>query len=83
MSRRTRDVRQGDLFGASAEAAAAPRGCPEMPREALLERLANPGAARLTVLTPNLRLAQALTAEVDAIHIAARRSHWEAPDVLS
>ena len=78
MSRRTLDTRQGDLF-------AAPAGEPSrndsIDRPSLLARLA--AGERLTVVTPNLRLAQALVAEVDAIHLAERRSHWEAPDALS
>jgi ATP-dependent helicase/nuclease subunit B len=37
---------------------------------------------RLTVLTPNRRLAQSLLAEVDGLQLAAGRGSWEAPDIL-
>src|SRR5438094_39665 len=48
----------------------------------LFQRLAEGHAARITVVTPNRRLAQALTAEFDAFQIAKGLSVWEAPDIL-
>ena len=39
-------------------------------------------AARLTVVTPNRRLSQALTENFDAHQIARGLSVWEAPDIL-
>ncbi len=54
----------------------------EKTRGDLFERLARGHAARLTVLTPNQRLAQSLTSEFDALQLAAGRTSWEAPDIL-
>ncbi|HEX2199728.1 MAG TPA: PD-(D/E)XK nuclease family protein [Burkholderiales bacterium] len=51
-------------------------------KEALLARLAEGHAARLTVVTPNRRLARALTAELDALQIGRGRPVWEAADIL-
>ncbi|TMI02147.1 MAG: PD-(D/E)XK nuclease family protein, partial [Betaproteobacteria bacterium] len=48
----------------------------------LFQRLAEGHAARITVVTPNRRLAQALTAEFDAFQIGKGLSVWEAPDIL-
>ena len=48
----------------------------------LFQRLAEGHAARITVVTPNRRLAQALTAEFDAFQVAKGLSVWEAPDIL-
>ena len=49
----------------------------------LLARLAEGHAARITVVTPNRRLAQSLTAEFDACQAAAARTAWEAPDIVA
>jgi len=49
----------------------------------LFSRLAGGLAAGLTVLTPNLRLAQALAREFDAAQAAQGRSAWESADILS
>lgn len=48
----------------------------------LLGRLGGGLAARITVITPNRRLAAALQRELDAVQLAARRTSWEAPDIL-
>jgi probable DNA repair protein len=48
----------------------------------LFTRLAQGHAARITVLTPNRRLAQALTAEFDAFQVERGRAVWDAPDIL-
>ena len=55
----------------------APVGKPE-----LLARLAAGQAARLTVLTPNRRLAQELAREFDAGQAAKGLEAWEAADIL-
>ncbi len=47
----------------------------------LLSRLAADPAA-ITVVTPNARLAGSLSRAVAAIHLAASRTAWHAPDVL-
>jgi ATP-dependent helicase/nuclease subunit B len=84
MPKTLRNDRQGDLFGAPSQPGPAAPG--ERPglveHEALLARLAR-GGERLTVLTPSLRLAQALEAGVDALQVADRKSHWDAPDVIA
>jgi ATP-dependent helicase/nuclease subunit B len=49
----------------------------------LLARLAEGHAARITVVTPNRRLAQRLTAEFDARQAQSGRTAWEAPDILA
>lgn len=79
MPRSRRDSRQGELFTAPVDGA----GPRQLEHEALLRLLEQGGCAGVTVVTPNQRLAQSLIAEVDALHLAQRRSHWEAPDVLS
>src|SRR5436309_10136235 len=48
----------------------------------LFQRLAEGHAARITVVTPNRRLAQALTAEFDSFQVAKGLTVWEAPDIL-
>ena len=48
----------------------------------LFTRLAEGHAARITVVTPNKRLSQALMLEFDAFQIAKGLSVWEAPDIL-
>src|SRR5688572_10060639 len=48
----------------------------------LFARLAEGHAARITVVTPNRRLARTLTAEFDAFQIGHDRSVWEAADIL-
>src|SRR5512145_759511 len=44
----------------------------------LLARLAEGHAARITVVTPNRRLAQSLAAEFDACQAISGRTAWEA-----
>lgn len=51
-------------------------------RPQLFERLARGHCARITVLTPNRRLAQALEAEFDRAQLARGLASWEAPDIL-
>ena len=51
-------------------------------RHELFSRLAEGHAARVTVVTPNRRLAQSLMAEFDAHQAARGLPAWEAPDVL-
>jgi probable DNA repair protein len=51
-------------------------------RSQLFERLARGHAERVTVLTPNRRLAQALEAEFDRAQLARGLASWEAPDIL-
>ena len=48
----------------------------------LFARLAEGHAARVTVVTPNKRLSQALMAEFDEVQIAKGLTVWEAPDIL-
>ncbi len=48
----------------------------------LFARLAEGHAARVTVVTPNKRLSQALMAEFDAFQIQKDLKAWEAPDIL-
>ncbi len=55
---------------------------PALAHAELVSRLALSPTGRTTVLTPNPRLAQALVAAVDRVHLAAGRAAWEAPDVL-
>jgi len=55
--------------------------CP-LPKADLFVRLAEGHAARITVVTPNRRLAQALTLEFDAFQSAKGLSVWEAADIL-
>src|SRR4051794_11829 len=51
-------------------------------REVLFARLAEGHAARVTVVTPNTRLAQSLLADFDARQIGKKLAVWEAPDIL-
>ncbi|MGE0876668.1 MAG: PD-(D/E)XK nuclease family protein [Burkholderiales bacterium] len=51
-------------------------------KERLFERLAEGHAARITVVTPNRRLAQELAREADAYQLARGLASWEAPDIL-
>ncbi|HVL36514.1 MAG TPA: PD-(D/E)XK nuclease family protein [Burkholderiales bacterium] len=53
-----------------------------LPKPELFSRLAEGHAADLTVVTPNRRLAQALTGEFDAFQLGNGRAVWEAPDIL-
>ncbi len=48
----------------------------------LFARLAEGHAARITVVTPNRRLARTLTAEFDGFQLGHNRSVWEAADIL-
>jgi|SRR5882672_5425773 len=48
----------------------------------LFARLAEGHAARITVVTPNKRLSQALMLEFDSFQIKNKLSVWEAPDIL-
>jgi probable DNA repair protein len=51
-------------------------------KDALFARLAEGHAARITVVTPNTRLASTLTADFDAFQIRNNLSVWEAADIL-
>src|SRR5438105_3729061 len=53
-----------------------------LPKADLLARLAEGHAARITVVTPNQRLAHSLTLEFDDYQIARGLSSWEAADIL-
>jgi probable DNA repair protein len=55
---------------------------PSLDRKALFSRLAAGHAARVTVLTPNRRLAQTLQADFDSAQAAAGLRTWETADVL-
>src|SRR5437763_67164 len=55
---------------------------PFLKKSALFERLALGAAAGVTVVTPNMRLSQALMLEFDAFQIGKALSVWEAPDIL-
>jgi len=57
-------------------------GAPVIPRNELFGRLAEGHAARLTVVTPNRRLAQALAREFDAGQAAKDLNVWETADIL-
>lgn len=48
----------------------------------LLERLAGGHAARISVVTPNTRLSQALVSEFDTFQASRNRTVWEAADIL-
>jgi ATP-dependent helicase/nuclease subunit B len=48
----------------------------------LFARLAEGHAARITVVTPNTRLAQALQREFDSYQLERSKTVWEAPDLL-
>ncbi len=54
----------------------------EIEKQQLFARLAEGHAARITVVTPNKRLSQALMSEFDAFQIAKGLTVWEAPDIL-
>lgn len=56
---------------------------PRLAKNQLFESLAAGRAGGVTVVTPNLRLAQALTREFDATQAAQGRSSWESADILS
>jgi ATP-dependent helicase/nuclease subunit B len=51
-------------------------------RGELFSRLGEGLAADIAVVTPNLRLAQSLQAELDRRSLAAGRASWEAADIL-
>src|SRR5438105_7282302 len=53
-----------------------------LPKADLLARLAEGHAARITVVTPNQRLAHSLTLEFDDYQIARGLTSWEAADIL-
>ena len=55
---------------------------PRIPKSELLARLAGGHAARLTVVTPNQRLAGALRRDFDARQVANGLAAWETADVL-
>src|SRR3989442_13135087 len=57
-------------------------GLPVLQKSELFGRLAQGHASRLTVVTPNQRLSQALMLEFDAFQIGKALSVWEAPDIL-
>jgi len=48
----------------------------------LFQRLAEGHAARITVVTPNLRISRVLTSEFDSFQVAKGLAVWEAPDIL-
>src|SRR6267143_273641 len=48
----------------------------------LFQRLVEGHAARITVVTPNRRLARVLTSEFDSFQVAKGLTVWEAPDIL-
>ena len=76
--------RQADLFGTpAAPPAPVSRRPGSIAHEALLARLARGHGERLAVITPSLRLAQALESDVDARQVAAGVAHWEAPDIFA
>lgn len=51
-------------------------------KAALFDQLAGGGAGRVSVVTPNRRLAQSLAQQFDAYQMAQGRSLWDAPDIL-
>ena len=55
---------------------------PRVGRQALLARLAEGHAARITVVTPNRRLARSLQLEFDAGRAGAGLAAWESADIL-
>jgi ATP-dependent helicase/nuclease subunit B len=55
---------------------------PALPKPQLFGRLAEGHAARVTVVTPNQRLAAALARDFDAHQIARGLASWEAADAL-
>jgi probable DNA repair protein len=58
------------------------RDLPRLEKSELLSRLAAGHGARLTVVTPNRRLAQALQRDFDAARAGEGRVAWEAADIL-
>ena len=58
------------------------RDLPRLEKSELLARLAQGHSARITVVTPNRRLAQFLRAEFDRDRVAAGATAWETCDVL-
>src|SRR4051812_24712706 len=59
-----------------------PQQTPPIAPTELFARLARGHAARVTVLTPNRRLAQSLQEGFDRLQLAAGRASWEAPGIL-
>lgn len=59
-----------------------PAALPELARDDLFARLAAGHAARITVITPNRRLAQALAGEFDRLQLASGRTTWDTADIL-
>jgi len=57
-------------------------GFPALPKPQLFERLAEGHPARVTVVTPNRRLAAAVLRDFDAHQVARGLASWEAADVL-
>src|SRR5258708_9132912 len=53
-----------------------------MQKKELFEKLALGHAERITVVTPNRRLSQALVADFDAYQAKQGRTVWEAADIL-
>src|SRR5258706_9994114 len=51
-------------------------------KKELLEKLALGHAARITVVTPNRRLSQALVADFDSFQARENKTVWEAADIL-
>src|SRR5258707_15037356 len=51
-------------------------------KSSLFERLAEGHAARITVVTPNARLSQALVSDFDSHQKNKKLTVWEAPDIL-
>ncbi|HYC36711.1 MAG TPA: PD-(D/E)XK nuclease family protein [Usitatibacter sp.] len=88
MPKTLRDDRQGDLFAMQAPPPiAAPAPCVDPTKRiehaALLDRLALGPRADITVVTPSLRLAQALEAQVDSLQAARGCAFWEASDIVA
>src|SRR4051812_37902854 len=59
-----------------------PQQTPPIAPTELFARLAGGHAARVTVVTPNRRLAQSLQREFDRLQLTAGHASWEAPDIL-
>src|ERR1700682_3824938 len=53
-----------------------------IPKAGLFTSLAEGHAARITVVTPNTRLAQALQRDFDSYQLERNKSVWEAADIL-
>src|SRR5258706_12237411 len=51
-------------------------------KKELLEKLALGHAARITVVTPNRRLSQALVSDFDSLQAEKNKTVWEAADIL-